>query len=170
MTKNHHRWPLFSLISLTILAASLSGCVSVNLGPKKPGRAENIRYLDPAAPFDELKNPIGDRGWQSSETGSTISYFSECPQAPSTLEALTTEFLAVLKKNEILSQETKFYNAREALDTVAEGSLDGIAMKVASTVFKRNGCSYTITFVARKDQFAKEEKTFQGFLQSFEAP
>lgn len=159
---------VFAILSL--LCAALAGCVSVNIGPKKPGRAENVRASAPGGAFAAVKDTAADQAWQSAKTGNTISYLSECPEPPMSLENLTAESLAVLRDREVLAQETKFFNARAALDTLATGTLDGIAMKTRALVFKRNGCSYLITYTARQTHFDEEEAFYRRFLESFQAP
>lgn len=161
-----------AIFSIFIFGLGLSqfGCVSVNIGPKKAGRAENVRTVSPVGDFESISQSSADQAWQSRSTGNTISYLSECPEPPLSLDVLTSESLAVLNDHKVIEQKTKFFNAREALETWSEGTLDGIPMKMQSLVFKRNGCSFLITYAARKDRFAAEEKQFAGFLESFQAP
>ena len=153
-----------------LLLTALTGCVSVNIGPKKPGRAENIRAQAPEGAFASVKDTSADQAWQSQKTGNTISYLSECPEPQMSLESLTNETLAVLREREVVKQDTKFFNARAALETVATGTLDGIAMKTQSLVFKRNGCSYMITYTARAVNFDEEVASYRRFLEGFQAP
>lgn len=162
------RMRVFAIFCL--LLTCLTGCVSVNIGPKKPGRAENVRAGVPEGSFTAIKDTAADQAWQSTKTGNTISYLSECPEPPMSLENLTNESLAVLRDREVVSQDTKFFNARAALETVATGTLDGIAMKTQALVFKRNGCSYLITYTARTVNFDQEVAAYRRFLESFQAP
>lgn len=163
---------LNSIVALLLVSASLllNGCVSVNLGPRKAGRASNIRYQAPGVDFQDADNSSADKAWQSRKTGSTISFLSECPEPSLPLEAMTREFVGVLKDSRFLEQNEKFFNGREALQSVAVGSLDGIPMKIESLVFKRNSCSYLLTFVARQDRFNEEVQQFLSFLDGFQAP
>lgn len=158
------------LVFFSIVITGISGCVSVNIGPKKPGRAENVRAVPPGAEFRAVSDTAADQAWQSSRTGNTISYLSECPETTMSLESLTNESLAVLREREVLDQQTKFFNARGALETVATGTLDGIAMKMSAMVFKRNGCSYLITYAARTPNYDEEVAIYRRFLEGFQAP
>jgi hypothetical protein len=153
-----------------LLSSTLGGCVSVNLGPKKAGRAENVRTTAPGGDYQPVKDTAADQAWQSAKTGNTISYLSECPEASMSLENLTNEALAVLRDREVIEQNSKFFNSRAALETMATGNLDGIQMKMHAVVFKRNGCSFLITYAARKNNFKDEEKFYLQFLESFQAP
>jgi len=163
------RTAIYSFL-LLILGLTHVSCVSVNIGPKKAGRAENIRTSPPGNSFQSISETAADQAWQSQKTGNTISYLSECPEPAMSLELLTSESLAVLKNNHVIEQKTKFFNGREALATRAEGTLDGIGMKMQALVFKRNGCSFLITYAARKDRFNDELHEFTQFLESFQAP
>lgn len=160
----------FFLIFVLFGGLLLSGCVSVNIGPKQAGRSQGLRVENPADPFVAMKDSTADQAWQSTRTGNMIAYLSECPEPAMGLDILTSESLAVLKNNKVIDQKNKFFNGREALETRAEGSLDGIAMKMSTLVFKRNGCSFLITYAARKDHYADEEQIFVRFLEGFQAP
>lgn len=167
---------LSSSTSVALAAISflvlLNGCVSVNLGPKKPGRAEGIQLTPPAVPFVEVKDKeiIADQSWQSRDTGGTISYLSECPETAMSLDALTNETLSVFRAPTIEKQTEDFFNGRESLVSFAGGKMDGIAMRMQAVAFKRNGCSYLITFVSRQEKFDRELEHFTRFLQGFKAP
>lgn len=161
--------PLAAFALLFALAATTAGCVSVSLGPTKAGKAD-VKINEPSQGFSRIGNTNADVAWQSQKTANTISYLSECPQTESSLESVTNEFHSVLTSLKILNKDTKFYNGRESLWTQSEGKLDGIEMKIASVVFKRNGCSYLLTYVARKDRFKEEYSAFQQFLDGFQAP
>lgn len=159
----------FSFLTSCALSFLLTACVSVSLGPKAPGRAD-VKFNEPASKFTRVSNANADIAWQSQKTGNTISYLSECPQTESSLDSMASEFHSVLADAKTTSREEKFFNGREALWTQSEGKLDGIDMKVASVVFKRNGCSFLITFVARKGRFKDEYPDYQHFLEGFQAP
>lgn len=149
---------------------AISGCVSVNLGPSKAGRASGVSLQDPGNPFSKISNGNADGAWQSTKTSNTISFFSECPQSDSPLEGIAEEFHGILKDPKIVERQSNFFNGREALWTQTEGKLDGIEMKIASLVFRRNGCSYLLTYVARKDRFNDEHSAFRKFTEGFKAP
>lgn len=148
----------------------LTSCVSVSLGPNKAGRASNVKYSAPAVPFGRMTDSNADIAWQSSKTSNTISYFSECPQSDSALESIADEFHSILTGAKVTDRKSNFFNGREAVWTQTIGKLDGIDMKISSVVFRRNGCSYLVSYVARKDRFDEEESTFTKFVEGFRAP
>lgn len=159
-------FPFFFLALLSLTA----GCVSVTLGPSQPGRAKDVRFASPPSPFQRLDNTAADMAWQSPRTGNTLSFFSECPPAEANLESLTEEFTSILRSAEIKERRSDFFNGRESLWAQTEGTLDGIPMRIASMVFKRNGCSYLLSFVGRKSRFKEEYAHFENFLKGFQAP
>lgn len=156
--------------SLFFCVWTITGCVSVQLGPGKAGRAAGVSFKEPASPFHKITDNNADSAWQSSKTSNTISFFSECPQSDAPLEGISDEFHAILKNSKVVDRKMNFFNGREALWTQTEGKLDGIEMKVASAVFRRNGCSYLLTYVARKNRFVDEHATFTQFTEGFKAP
>lgn len=162
---------MFLRLALFIFSAFyLCGCVSVSLGSGKVNRQSEVKFRAPNGNFKEISNSNADQAWQNSETGNTISFLTECPPPDSSLEGLTEEFTNVLKNKQVKEKKEDFYNGREALHTWSEGKLDGIAMKVHSLVFKKNGCSYLLTYVGRAKVFDKGQLDFTEFISGFEAP
>ncbi|PWU16142.1 MAG: hypothetical protein C5B49_10890 [Bdellovibrio sp.] len=161
--------PLIFSLFLT-LAFFESGCVSVNLGPGKTGKANEVKFTEPDGAFRRVNNASADRAWQSHKTGNTISFFSECPESEGSLQSISDDFLTVLKDSHVTGRTSDFFNGRESLDLQAEGKIDGIDMKVSTLVFKRNGCSYLLSYVSRQDRFETEHQQYLGFLKSFRAP
>lgn len=153
-----------------LLLLSCTGCVSVNLGSGKVSKNTNINFQAPSQGFREISNPSADQAWQNSETGNTISFMTECPAPDSSLESMTDEFTSVLKSKQVKEKKEDFFNGRESLQTWAEGKLDGIPMKIRSLVFKKNGCSYLLTYVGRARVFEKNHEAFTEFISKFEAP
>lgn len=148
----------------------VTGCVSVNLGSGKVSRSSEVKFRAPSGGFKSVTNSNADHAWQNSDTGNTISFLTECPPPDSSLEGMTEEFTNVLKGKQVKDRKEDFFNGREALHTWYEGKLDGISMKVHSLVFKKNGCSYLLTFVGRAKVFDKDQSTFNEFISGFEAP
>ncbi len=156
---------------LVIATFLLSGCVTVDVAPKKTESAQNVMYTDPALPFKSSPNKSTDRLWISTTSGNTISYLSECgnPQEP-TLEQLENEALGSLIDLKILSSEKIDYNNREALKTIAEGKVDGVKVKMNLLTLKKNNCNYTLVYGGVVKNFDAEQSYFQTFIKSFKAP
>ena len=150
---------------------TLASCVTVNLGGGKTTTAQGVSYNQPAKPFEEIKLKDADRAWQNNDNGNTISYLSTCndPADPSLLAA-RGEFLASLNGLKIESENNAEFNGREALATVAEGSIDGIKTRLELLMFKKNNCLYTVSYVALAKAFNDNHQAYTAFIQSFKAP
>jgi len=154
---------LFHLIALV-------SCVSVNLKPQSIKRSEGTKFTEPPPPFRVIENPSVDFAWQSSKTGNTLAYASECHnRSEITLDMMEQESLAAIMNARIMDSQTMEYNDREAKQIVAEGYVDGVAIKIAILLFKKNDCNYTLTFVGRKKHFDTEFNYFKKFKESFKA-
>lgn len=159
--------PLFWIFA----SPMISGCVSVSLPSSKSHRAEGIQWQSPSAPFEELKDASADQAWMSKKTGNTISFLSECgANGDRSLELLQSEALQALNSAEVLHQELKEYNRRQALFSTAQGKVDGIPVKVRLVTLKKNECNYTITFSGLEKNFESELAFFSSFIEKFEAP
>jgi hypothetical protein len=157
-------------ILFIFLTHFLLGCVSVNVGPKQPKKSENVSFIAPASPYKEIRADNADKIWQSSKTGNTISYLSECNMTVDpTLQVIETEFLSALNSLVINKSEQRSFNEREAKVTNAFGKVDGVDVAISILVFKKNNCNYTISYVGKKTGFEPELSIFENFLKNFRA-
>lgn len=158
----------FQIFFLTILI-TMSGCVSVNIPQPKVSKAEKISYKEPQKPFRALVTENADKAWQSAATGNTISYNSECNSPAETqLKTLESESFNSLTKPEVLSSQATVFDGREALESLGQGSVDGIPVKMALLIYKKNNCNFTISFVGRKTKLDSEKNQFNEFKNSFQ--
>lgn len=152
-------------------AFALSSCVTVNLGGGKTTTAQGVSYNQPQKPFEEIKLQDADHAWQNKTSGNTISYLSTCndPADPG-LKAARGDFLASLNGLKIISESESEFNGREALATVAEGSVDGVKTRLDLLLFKKNNCLYTLSYVALAKSYEADREAYNDFAQSFKAP
>lgn len=148
-----------------------SGCVSVNLTPQKGERSKGVQFSPPPEPYLNLTSTPADVAWQNKMNGNSISFFSSCndPADPQ-LDAISNELFAEIRDLNIIRRELLLFNAREALDIEIEGKVEGVPTRVRAMIFKKNGCTYTLTHVGIPSEFEKDRKHFDGFLRSFQAP
>lgn len=158
-------------LRLCILSLLFGGCVSVQLPGGKIKSAEGVQLVEPSKPFKSIKAVNADKTWLSDKTGNTISYLSDCggTNDPS-LQSLESESLSALNKLHVISSDSSNYNGREALQTVATGEIDGVAVKLHLLFFKKNGCNYTLSYGGVQKQFATELNYFEIFKEKFKAP
>jgi hypothetical protein len=146
-------------------------CVSVNLDSGKTSKASGVRFSEPNSPFKKIDNPTVDHGWQNPQSGNTIAYLSECnAKADVTLAAMEGENISALTNAKIVKTENRNYNGRESKESTVEGLVDGIPVKMALLVFKKNGCNYTLSYVGRKKYFEADLPRYKTFKEKFNAP
>lgn len=154
-----------------LLALFATACVSVELPSTKSRKSTDMVFNTPAAPFEELKSESADKVWLSTKTGNTISFLSECENmADPSLKQLENDSLSALGNPQIESTSPMSYNGREAVQTTATGSVDGVAIKLKLLVFKKNNCSYTLSYAGVAKNFSSELKRFDDFVKDFKVP
>lgn len=154
-----------------ILSLTLTSCVSLQLSGGKFSPAKGVEYKEPLAPFKEIKSTNADKAWINEKSGNTISYLSECGNSNEpTLQQLQNESLSSLNRLEQINEEEITYNGRAAILSKNKGELDGVPVQISLLVFKKNGCSYTLSFGGVATKASLDEKNFQYFKDNFKAP
>lgn len=162
---------LFISSALLLVLLIVGACVSVKIPTGSGARAKDVKYSIPEKPFRDIENAAADQAWISEKTGNTISYVSECNgSADPTLQQLENDTLGVLNKLTVTESKEADFNGRTARSTVAEGEVDGVAVKTELLIFKRNGCNYTLSYGGILKNFEAERRHFQKFTQGFHAP
>ena len=160
------------LIPFLLIPLFLSvSCVSVNIGSEKSQRAKDVQYKPPQKPYTEMKNELVDNSWKNPVNGNSISYFSECSVANEiALDALKMRPLSGIDNLQIKKETQLTFNGRKSVRTVYTGDVDGVESQFEILVFKKNSCSYILTYVALPKTFAEDLPTFEKFLSTFGAP
>jgi hypothetical protein len=165
-----HRYITQSLLlSLSLLLAS---CVSVNLKPKAALHSTEYKFQAPASSsFRKIDSEQTDIAWQNEKSGNTIAVLSECSETrdPS-LSDLEAEVSQVLSDSKVIRSQPTTFEEREALRTLIEGKIDGVSASVDVLTFKKNSCSYTLTYMGRSQGFEKDHAVFENFLKGFKVP
>jgi hypothetical protein len=150
---------------------SVVSCVSVNIGPKPGERSKGVEYNAPEKPYDKLKDTRADSAWQNTVNGNSISYFSTCNDpADPPLETVARDLFSELRDMIVIRENSKPFNSREALDMEVEGKVDGVPTRVRAVIFKKNGCTYTLSHIGVPRAFESDRPKFQTFIESFKAP
>ncbi len=161
------------LIKIALLFGLLSavGCVSVSLAPHEAKRAKDLQVTPPDRPFESINSRAGDAAWKNQNTGSIISYLSDCSDGSDpSLANLRDEILRGLENVKVQSEENLIYQNRKALRTYVLGEVDGITSSVDLLVLKKNSCSFVISFVSSPEGFQRDRQAFGLFLKRFEIP
>jgi hypothetical protein len=143
----------------------------VQLGPKPAVPAKGVHYVAPADPYGEVKIQDIDQTWKNENNGNTISYRSQCndPSDPS-IDSIFQGMLDGLQSVNVENSQKSTFNGREALNAVVDGKLDGVETRFEVLIFKKNHCSYTLSYVALPKNFKADQPVFKSFVKSFEAP
>ncbi len=164
-------WGIFR-VWLFLSALSLLSCVSVKIQPAdKVDIAENVDYQNPPYDFLIKENNSYDRLWIHRINGNSISYKSSCndPLDPSLL-VLRSTTLQGIDVHQIVHSSKTTYNSREALQEHVRASIDGIPIEIELMIFKRNKCSYILSYWGKSKNFSQNRNNFKEFLESFRVP
>jgi hypothetical protein len=86
------------------------------------------------------------------------------------LKGLESEALSALNNMQVISHESWTYNDREALRSMSEGQVDGVSVKMSLVIFKKNNCSFTLSYVGRSSLFPANQTEFSAFVERFQVP
>lgn len=164
-----------------LLISATSACVSVNIGASKTEKSSGVSFTSPDGSFKVVESKQADAAWNNGATGSTIAFQSTCGDRPdSPLESIAEDLFNGFEDSKTLRQERIPFDGREALDRETEGKVDGVMTRVRAIIYKKNSCSYVLTFVAltktlvadnsRKAAINGDVSQFERFAASFRAP
>lgn len=167
----------------TILVLFMSGvrCVSVNIGPGKTEKADDVKFAAPASGFKIVENKRADAAWNNPSTGGTIAFQSNCGDAADIeLESIAQDLFSGFESSKTLHNERVPFDGREGLDREIEGKVDGVLTRVRAIIYKKNKCSYILTLVSlgkslvaqngHKAAVTGDSAEFERFATSFKAP
>lgn len=149
-----------------------TACVSVNIGDSsQPQKSKVARFKKPEFPFVEFKPALVDHAWKNPKNGNSISYLSECNSvADPSLETIFEGLISSIGQAKTLKKENLTYNGREALRTNVSGQVDGVQSQLSLLVFKKNNCTYILSYIATQTFFGQNIADFEKFLSEFEVP
>ena len=149
----------------------LTSCISVNLSSSDTEKAKALKFDQPGQPFSEIKTSSSDRAFKSPLTGTTIAYFSACgPKADVSLNLISQDVLSSFDRVDQQSSQLIQIDGREGVDLSVIGMIDGVQTRIRSAAFKKNGCMYTLTYVALPRFYDSEMAFFNQFISNFRAP
>jgi len=83
------------------------------------------------------------------------------------LVSLTQHLFLQFTEREIRTQEVVPFDGREAMHTVLDAKLDGVAMSYDVWVLKKDGCVYDLLYLAPSASFAAGRDTFAVLVRGF---
>ncbi len=158
---------MLNLFKIFFIVFLCSACVQLSLGQKKIESYKKVRYSKPSPGFLETTEFSADSAWINEETGSIISYKSECTSnSQSTelfLQKITNEFYPV----KVFAVSTFKYNLRKALRQKIQTEIEGILTSFDLIVLEKYGCFFLISHSGVSTTFLKTKDIFERFLTSF---
>ena len=85
------------------------------------------------------------------------------------LEILTSHVLYGLTERKIIKQRRRTIDRRDALYTEFSAKLDGVAVKAALLILKKNVCIYDFTYITRPWNFGRGIGDFHRVIYGFKA-
>ena len=110
-----------------------------------------------------------DAAWWNADLRSTIYAASQCgtQYEDSSLDRLASHLTSGLDDRQEVERAELFVGERAALLRVVEGHLDGVPVRIAAVVFKRNRCNFDLLFIAPPHHYDEGREVFMGAVQSF---
>lgn len=144
-----------------------SGCISFKISPDTQ-KSQSVSYKKPSSPFVETQSASADKAWIDPETGSIISYQSICNESiDPDLETILQKSTSELSGRRFLKRTGIQYNSRRAERIFVSGQLDGVKVNLEFVIFKKNSCSYTLSFISLPEHFDKSKDAFNSFIDGF---
>lgn len=145
--------------------------MSVNIGPSAPKKSDGTEFKAPQNGFTPIQLSNADYSWKNPTTGNTIAYQSLCGSSSDlSLEAISEDLFAGFDQVRTLHSERKPFDGREALDSEKEGKVDGVTTRVRALIYKKNQCTYILTFASLPHKTGTDPAEFDKFISSFKAP
>lgn len=123
-------------------------------------------------PLDRWTKTSNDSGadqvYNNPQTASVLAVTSLCERyAEARLESLAKQLMSPLSAIEIIKQERKALDGREALWSRVHGKLDGVPVESLFVVYRKNNCVFDFQLHARDALPPADEDDFVKFVQNF---
>lgn len=139
---------------------------------------KDYQVIAPPAPWHKLAvgddpNAIdamkADVAYENPETGAIISLNSICRKYNKTsLDTLTDNLVRGVSGRKMLARKEIKIAGADALDSLFEGTVDGVLLHLRTVVLIKNDCTYDFIHVSIPKREAGSPKAFDDFLASFQ--
>jgi len=158
--------------TLSFFAAVLlacAGCGSGLTGDVYRGQGFAFRIGPVAAGWRRVEASHAALAYRDEGGGGTVVVNGRCgvdgEDVP--LTALTQHLFIRFTQRELLEQTIVPFDRREAMRTVLRAKLDGVPMKFAVWVLKKDGCVYDLAYMAAPAHFDRGAADFDRFARGF---
>lgn len=154
---------------LAVLLLAFAGCSGGLNGDvyRGPGFAFRIGPVGPS--WQRVPASHAALAYRDEAGGGTVVVNGRCgvdgEDVP--LEALTQHLFIRFTERKIVEQKVVPFDHREAMHTVVEAKLDGVPMKFAVWVLKKDGCVYDLAYMAAPARFDRGAVEFDRFVRGF---
>jgi hypothetical protein len=146
-------------------------CVSVGLSKKEIIHNPDVRFSTPNKPFQEVESETLDKVWRHIKNGNTISFLSDCnSEEDPDLEQIQKGIVSQINNYSIVKSNPLDISQRVGLHTIVDGNVDGVNSRIELLIFKKNSCTYIITYAGLTKSFDENQNEFILFVRKFEAP
>lgn len=156
-----------------LLATSCAVFFSDRSAPK----SSEYKVAPPVAPWSKLAvgndpNTIetmrADMAYENPKTGAIISLNSICRKYnKNSLETLTENLVRGIGERKVLREAEVEVDGTKALDTLYEGTVDGVFLNIRTVVLIKSNCTYDFIHVSVPKREANGSRAFDDFLASF---
>ena len=136
---------------------------------KKNVNIQHFYVEQPSSKWFEVQEGGADFAWYNKDIYGSIYVDSNCKQKFED-RPLKDSYLSLTQGiiiGQPLQQNIRIIDNREALFTIQNGNIDGIAIRLASIVMSKDECLYDFLYIAPPDVFDTGLKDFLYAVQSF---
>ncbi len=166
--------PIFLLASILSIFPSCALLFPDRTAPK----SASYTVKHPSDPWKKLsvgENPSSvdamkaDLAFENTETGAVISLNSICRKYnDGTLETLTLNLVRGIEQRVTIQQNKIKLKDSDALDSLFEGIVDGVKVRINTIVTIKNQCTFDFIYVEVPKDGKINTKDFQSFVTSFQ--
>lgn len=155
-----------------LLFGGLGGCVQNGLNNGvfyKYGGDLRYRIGAVGTQWRVIKITQNDIAYYNPVFKATINVNSTCRKdyEDVSLSTLTNHIFYELRERKIVRQSKRMLNHRAALYTEIVATLDGVSIRAAALVLKKNSCIYDFFYIARPHNFGRGLSDFYRMLNGF---
>jgi hypothetical protein len=155
---------------LVALALS-SGCSSRFDGQTYRGDGFAFRVAEVPSSWQPVKNSERALAFEDRALGATILANGRCDRDGEDvpLRSLTQHLFIQFSERELHSEEVLPFDGREAMRTDLTAKLDGVPLRFAVWVLKKDRCVYDLLYFAPPDRFERGVSGFDAWARGFSA-